>query len=232
MATDEDVFDTAADEQVDAIRYFVEKKIASLQYLVSQEADKNVKNDEWYHNLAVERSTLGARSIDLTKTDRKTSPLSVVKVEGLLDTFENYIRLVEKTIFYGPLAVANIKTDLEGVVFTEKVNATQKKDMEMFRDSPWCEAAIRALNKAGLTKMANDLTTGQPSSSNMVSLPERKNRLQAFVDEISETLTVMKTLLTAMEKTLSGNDRTTPLRDRYEKCEQEIGTIRDVIRSF
>jgi hypothetical protein len=80
--------------------------------------------------------------------------------------------------------------------------------------------------------LADKVATGQPSPSNAAALTEKKNYYQGVFDEMSGGITTVKKYLKEMKRAMPRNNRIVLLLERYEKCEQEIGKIREVVRNF
>jgi hypothetical protein len=64
--------------------------------------------------------------------------------------------------------------------------------------------------------------------SNAPSMSEKKSYYNETLDQFGETISPMKTILNGQ----LGDSRASSLLQRYEKCEQEISKIRDVMRRF
>jgi len=216
----------------DDVRFFVEKKSEALKYLIAQEADGNAKDDRWYRNFAVERLQFGAMPLDFPDPEKKKRVLREAKAKGVLEHFENYVRQVEESIFDGVFSANEIEKKLQLVVFSEKLNTMQGENIEVLHNNPFRDTIVDVFNKVGMQNLANKIATWQQSPENAVLLAEKRNYYLAIFDEMSGTITALKNYLKEMQGVIPGDERILSLLERYEKCEQKICNVHDVVRNF
>ena len=232
MLNYEEIFDANTNEMTDAVRYFVEKKSAALRLLVSKETDAVAKDSRWYRNVAVELNQIRAILPHFTDAEIRKRPLCKEAIIVILDHFENYVRQVEDVIFDGIFSANEIEKKIQLVLFSEDLNTKQSENVEVLHNSPFRDTIVDAFNKVGMQNLANKIAAGQQSSHNTDFFAEKKNYYLAVFDEMSETITSLRGNLKKMQREVSGNERISSLLERYEKCEQEISTIRSVVQGF
>jgi hypothetical protein len=149
--------------------------------------------------------------------------------EGNLDTFERYIRQVEEGIFADAFSADKIEENLQLVVFSEKLDTSQKQNIEVLHNHPDRETFVAIYRAAGMHELADKIETGQQSRPHTVSLSEKKTFYQEVFDDMNETLTAIKDHLTTMR---SNDSRIAALLERIEKCENEIRKIRGIMGQF
>jgi len=153
--------------------------------------------------------------------------------EGNLDKFEEYLCQVEATIFgSGPFSARKIEENLQLLLSSETLAASQKKNIDMLRNSPFRDAVADAFKKLGMSHIADEVETGQRSRPETVSLSEKKSGYEEVFDGMSEIITAVKDRLKTMQGKTSENDRIVSLLERYEKCEDEIHKIRSIMAKF
>jgi len=214
----------------DDVRFFVEKKIEVLKHLLSQETGNNAKESKWHRNFAVERKQVHAIPLHFANAEARKHTLREAVANGVLDHFEDYVRQVEEVIFDGIFSANEIEKKLQLVVFSENLNTMQSENIEVLHNNPFRDTIVDVFNKVGMQNLADKIATGQQSSKKPVFLAEKKSYYLAVFDEMSETITSLKGYLKEMQRVVSGDNRITSLLERFEKCEQEVCNIHDVVR--
>jgi len=152
--------------------------------------------------------------------------------EENLELFEELISHLEEMIFVGPFTVRLVEHNLQLVVASENLTAMQEASNDVLRNSPFRDLAIRIFSDLGMQHLADEIETGQLSHPKDISLSEKKDYYREIFDDMSETLTRMKSRLEKMQGKAPSNPRFVSLLERSEKCAEAIDKIRDVIRDF
>jgi len=121
---------------------------------------------------------------------------------------------------------------LQLVLFSEKLNTVQGENIEVLHNNPFRDTIVDVFNKVGMQNLANKIATGQQPSENAILLAEKRNYYLAVFDEMSGTITALKNYLKEMQRAVSEVERISSLLERYEKCEQELCNVHDVVRNF
>jgi len=152
--------------------------------------------------------------------------------EGNLDVFEKYIRQVEEGIFGGPFSAEKVEENLQLIIFSEKLQTTQQRNIEALHSSPFRDAVMGVFKELGMQALADKIETGQQSRPNVMSLSKKKKDYQEVFDGMSETIAAIKDRLKTMLRKTSQNNQIVLLLERCEKCETEIRRISGIMRSF
>jgi len=152
--------------------------------------------------------------------------------EGNLEAFEKYIRQVEEGIFGGPFSAEKVEENLQLIIFSEKLQTTQQRNIEALHDSPFRDTVMNVFKELGMQSLADNIETGQQPRPDAMSLAEKKDDYQEVFDGMSETIAAIKDRLKTMLGKLPQNNQIVSLLERCAKCETEIHRIGGIMQDF